>query len=90
MSPATPSGRVELDAALAHRLELHLRLPLVDLGQRLGGERREEALGPELDQLLLRLHELGRAEALRAGEAMISVPPGCRMSSGVTMPLTVW
>ena len=47
--------------------------------------------GPKLDQPRLRLAELVRAEALRSRrEAMISVPPGSRMSSGVTMPLTVW
>ena len=60
------AGGVELDAADAHRLQLHLGLPLVDLGERLRGQRRQEPLGPELDQPRLRLAEFRRAEPLRA------------------------
>ena len=84
------AGGVELDPADAHRLQLHLGLPLVDLGQRLGRQRGEEALRPELDQPRLRLAEFGLPKPSEHSEAMISVPPGSRMSSGVTMPLTVW
>ena len=81
---------VELDPADAHRLQLHLGLPLVDLGQRLRRQRREEAFRAQLDKLCLRLAEFRRTEPFRTREAMISVPPGSKMSIGVTMPLTVW
>ena len=83
------AGRIELDAADPHRLELHLGLPFVDLGERLGGQRRQEPLGPELEQLACASRNSAEPKPSEHSEAMISVPPGSRMSSGVTMPLTV-
>ena len=61
------AGGVELDAPEAHRLHLHLGLPLVDLRQRLRRQRGEEALRPHRDQTGLRLPEFGRAEPFGAG-----------------------
>ena len=57
---------VELDRADAHRLQLHLGLPLVDVGEALGADLVQEALGAALDQPALRVDELCRAHALGA------------------------
>ena len=59
--------RVQLDRADPHRLQLHLGLPFVDVGEALGADLLEEALGAALDQAALRLDELARAHALGAG-----------------------
>ena len=48
------------------------------------------ASGPSATQALLRVAELGEPKPSEHAEATISVPPGSRMSSGVTMPFTVW
>ena len=45
---------VEHDAADPHRLQLHLGLPLVHFGQRLGRQGGEEAIGAKIDQPGLR------------------------------------
>src|SRR5512143_1431278 len=59
-------GRVELHAARAHRLELHLGLPLVDVGEALGEERLQERVGADLHEALLCGAEVARAETFRA------------------------
>ncbi len=64
-SASRPVG-VELNAADAHRLQLHLGLPLIDLGQRLRRQRRQEPLRAQLDKPRLRFAKFRRAEAFRA------------------------
>src|ERR1700722_16324918 len=44
---------VQVNPADAHRLQLHLGLPLIDLSQRLCRQRREEAFRSKLDKLCL-------------------------------------
>ena len=80
---------MELDAPHAHGFQLHLRLPFVDFGEALGGQRRQEPLGAEFDNLACAWRNSAEPKPSEHSEAMISVPPGSRMSSGVTMPLTV-
>ena len=66
-SASRPVG-VELDAAEAHRLQLHLGLPLVDLGKRLGRQRREEPLAA-------RVRPAGPApRGIRASRSPRSIP----------------
>ena len=58
---------VEAHPADPHRLELHLGLPLVDLGVRLALDALPEPVGAERDEPALRLDIVRRAHALRAG-----------------------
>ena len=45
--------RVELNPAHPHGFQLHLGLPLVDIGERLSRESREKSFWSKLDKLLL-------------------------------------
>ncbi len=69
---------------------LHLGLPFVDVRERLGVERGEKAVAAQLDQTRLRVPEFARSPILHnKAEATMIVPPGSRMSIGVTMALIV-
>ena len=45
--------RIERDSTDAHRFELHLGLPFVDVRQGLGGKGRQELVGPQFNQAAL-------------------------------------
>ena len=63
----TQAGRVELHASCAQRLQLHLGLPLVDVGELLFASNvLQECVGAKCAQTLLRVPELRRAEAPRS------------------------
>ena len=81
--------REELHATEPHRLQLHLRLPLVDLRQRLGRQRAKETRGPSSTSFACARRNSSEPKPSEHSEAMIKVPPGDKMSSGVTMPFTV-
>ena len=54
---------VQIDGTDAHRLELHFCLPLVDLGEGLGLEHRQEVFGTDVDELGLGFAEFRRTKA---------------------------
>src|SRR5215470_5171604 len=57
---------VEADAPDPHRAELHLGLPLVDVGVRLALDAGLEAVGAQVDETPLGVYIVLRAHALRA------------------------
>ena len=74
----------------AHRFELHLGLPFVDVGEALREQRLQESVRTERAQPRLRRPEFGRAEALGAGRGDDQRPARLQDVERVTMPFTVW
>src|SRR3712207_7422076 len=73
---------VEAHAADAHRLQLHLGLPLVDIGVRLALDAPPEAVGAELDR---------KSTRLNSSHANISYAVFClKKKNQITSSLTVY
>src|SRR5512136_2689783 len=60
------AAAVEVDARQAHGLQLHLGLPLVDVGVALAADVAKEAVSAEIEQPSLSIHVLARAHAFGA------------------------
>ena len=80
----------EADRPNPHGFELHLGLPFVHVGQAFGGERLQERIRPSSTKRRWASLKAGEPKPSEQAEAMTRVPPGSRISIGVTMPLTVW
>src|SRR6266446_4941706 len=74
--------RVESDAAHAHGAELHLGLPLVDVGVGLAGDAGVEAVGTQLDETALGVDVVLRAHAFGAGRGDDEIAAGLENIDG--------
>jgi hypothetical protein len=84
--------RIERDSADAHRFELHFDLPFIDVRHGLGGQRRQELVGPQFNQAALGGAKFLRPESLRTLRSNDQCAAGLqntKISIGATIPLIV-